>query len=797
MGTLIEIFWREVQSAFRRLVRSPGYLAVGSLTLALGVGGATAVASLAKTVLQPLDFPDAHELVSLREDHLGKLRANAPANYLDWRRSANGFDALAAVGSGIAIAEIDGALTRKSVAWVSGNFFDVLSVRPSTGRTFSSALDTNFEAREIVLSYRAANSGAIAETVNLDGITYDVVGTMPADFYYPSGEVFGWIRAPREVPPLPGVQGDWAPDFDRSSWYFDVVGRLAEGTSLATAQAELDVLSTGLAAEHPETNEGVRARLTSLQEEAVANFRGTLLGLALAVSMLLAAALINISHLARSRAEARRGDRAVRLALGASRLRLNGSQLAEGAILGAVGGMIGIGLSSLALRVAAERFSQVIPRAPELAFTSLDGAAMAVLLGITVGGMVGLLASLSAGTDTDLRRQMRPSVGGSLLISCQVAASIAVLTGTVLLVASFARLGRVEPGFTTDDLVTMWVSPTADQREERIQDLATIRDRLLEEPGVLSVGLAINAPSQTRINAGVWTNGVQPADNVILWSAWQPVDGDLIETLQVPLLQGRLLDPQLDRADTENVAVVNEAFVRDVLKGEPALEARVSVGPDGHDRPSRIVGIVADTRNRGPAVPPGAVMYRPLSQARAAQANSMFLAVRTAPGIGVAPIQAAVRAAAPNVVVHGAAMGEELIRPYRRQQVMLLSIIGTFGTIALFIALVGVAGVGLEAVRRRRAEIGVRMALGASNSRILWETMARGLRAALVGVLPGVILALVLGRSISGALFGVSETDLLPPIVASLAVVILTGAAMLGPAQIAASTSPAKVIKDG
>ncbi len=143
------------------------------------------------------------------------------------------------------------------------------------------------------------------------------------------------------------------------------------------------------------------------------------------------------------------------------------------------------------------------------------------------------------------------------------------------------------------------------EREERIQDLATIRDRLLEEPGVLSVGLAINAPSQTRINAGVWPNGVQPADNVILWSAWQPVDGDLIETLQVPLLQGRLLDPQRDRADTENVAVVNEAFVRDVLKGEPALEARVSVGPDGHDRPSRIVGIVADTRNRGPAVPPG------------------------------------------------------------------------------------------------------------------------------------------------------------------------------------------------
>lgn len=802
----LEAWTREARISARRLRREPSYAATAVGTLALGIGGVAAVGGLASSVLSPLPYPDSGALVSVWETREGERRGVAPANYLDWRRDARSFAGLAAHLTRSVAVTVDGAASREQVAVVSGNFFDVLGVAPAVGRGFDPALDVAFEERLVVLSAEAAersfgtSADPVGRTVLVDDRAHQVVGVAPAGFAFPVEELYGWVRSPSEAPDIRGFEGNLTEM--RDAWYFRVVGRLEEGRSIEDARAEMAALAERLAATYPETNEGSSVRIVPLLEETVAGFGSTLVALALAVVLLLGGAVLNLVHLGLARGETRRADIGVRAALGASGADLRRGALVEGTLVGLLGGTVGLGLAHWALAVSIARLGGAVPRAAEVGVTATLAVA-GLGLGAAIGAAVALAAlplRRSRRSAFDLLRPAGVGVGGRHLVAAQVAISIAVLTGAVLLSASLSKLGAVDLGFRTDGLTTMRIAmPDALDREpaERLARYRSVAEAVRRVPGVEAVALGSDPPVDMGAQAGVFiVGGTRPSDPPN--AGWQPVDAAYFATMEMRLARGRGFGPA-DGRDDADVAIVNEAFVRGVLGGAEPLGLQVTMGLDGHDRPLTIVGVVQDTRTLGPAAPAGPVLYRPLDQATRFRGTSILLAVRWADEVRPAPAQVrrAIRSAAPALPVYAEANGDDLVRPFRRSRTLLLTVMAAFSICALAIGMVGVYGVGMHAVRRQRRAIGVRLALGATRMRITREVVGLGMGGALLGVPPGVLLALLVGRSMSSLLYEVGASD--PLALASVTAVVLglTAMALFLPARAAAATDPARTTKDG
>lgn len=795
----IEAWARDARLAGRRARREPGHTLATVATLALGIGGTATVAALAVTVLRPLPFPEAHELFAVRETRNGDQRSVAPANYLDWRRTTSAFSALAAHDARSTNVTVDGLASRERIAMVSGNFFEVLGVTAREGRTFDPTFDVAFPEREAVLSHEARVShfgggAVIGRTFLVDDLQYEVVGVLPPGVAHPDPGLFAWLRSRSEAPELPGFVGVLTEL--RDAWYFGVVGRLAPGATAAVARDEMATIAERLTELHPESNTGSGVLVVPLRDETVADFGVVLLALALAVSLILLAAVFNVLHLALARAEGRRSDTAVRVSLGATGGEIRRGLLVEGWLLGLVGAVAGLFLADRALGLIARRLADAVPRAGELGL-SWSAASLALALGLGVGSLIALATLARSGSGRDLRSGLVPRTGGGALIGVQVAASIAILSATSLISVSFDRLGDVDLGFTEEDLITLRVSLPDAPTRSYAERLATYRAAVAEVarlPGVRTSALGSTSPVDMGLRAGVRLDGV-PLEGDPPDSGWQPVEAGYFETLGIPILRGRAFGPG-DGADGIDVGIVNEAFVDAVLVDGTDLGARVTIGLDGHDRPITIVGIVADTRSRGPAVPPGPVLYRPVDQTVRYGARSMFLAVRSEPGARP-PVAAALRRAAPGLPVYDEATGTELVRPFRAPQAMLAVIMVVFAMSALAIGGVGTYGVGMHVVRRRRRDIGVRMALGATRARVTREILDFGMRAALLGVLPGMLLAFLTARSIDSLLFGISAAEPLVPALVALAVLGLTAAAFAAPARRASRVDPALATKDG
>lgn len=791
---------REGRHAFRRVRRDPGYGVIVITTLGIGIGGAIAVGALARTVLQPLPFPDSHELVSVRETREGIPRSVAPANYFDWRTMSRTFAGLAAISTTGASITVDEVATRERVATVSGNFFEVMGVGPELGRTFDPTFDIAFPGRELVLSNSTATQlfagdrGAIGRTVLIDDLVYDVVGVMPASFTYPDDGVVAWLRSPTEAPEIRGLPFSIA-DM-RDAWFFDVVGRLAPDRSMAAARSEMNQIASRLTELHPDTNTGSGILLVPMLDQTVADFDRVLTALALAVGLILAGALFNVLHLSLARSETRRADAAVRLSLGASRGQLARSFMIEGWLLGLGGAALGTALARWGVHLAAARLGDAIPRSIELGLPpELIGVGGA--LGLAAGSLIGAATFAAAAPDRDLRGRLRSGRGGRALVAVQVAVSIAVLTGTVLLARSFEQLGRVDLGFEAEGLVTARLSiPDAPALAyaERLATYRGVADALRSRPGLTAASLGADIPLRMGMQAGVHLDGVRGEGDPPN-SGWQPVDHGYFETVGMRLIRGRGFASS-DGPDAVDVAVVNEAFAREVLAGESALGRVVTMGLDGHEFPLTIVGVVADTRTRGPAADPGAVLYRPMAQTARFRAGSVLLAVRTGDSGDMSMVRGALHDIAPGLPVYQLASGRDLLRPFRSAQAMLLTILTVFGASALFIGLGGVYGVGMHTVRRARGEIGVRLALGATEGRITGEVILRGMRSALIGVPPGLAVAWIVGRSVEGLLFGISASDPRIALLVTIAVLGLTALAFLVPARVAAGVDPASATRD-
>ena len=792
-------WFQEVRHAIRRLRRRPGFTLLGTIVLAVGIGGVAAVASLAWSVLRPLDFPEPDRLVAVWERHGETRRSAAPANYLDWRRMVERFDGLAAHRVTGAAVSVDGVATRERVADVSGNFFSVLGVEPSIGRAFDPALDVAFAEREIVLAPGAARdrfgapASALGRTVRVADEPYVVVGIAPAGLAFPEPGLFGWTRSPTEAPGIRGLPVD--PTTLRDSWYFQVVGRIADGATLDQARADLAAVASRLEALHPETNEDATVELVPLLEQTVAGF-GAIVGvLGLAVGLLLAAAISNVLSLAMVRAREMRPEAAVRVSLGARAADLSRGHLVEGWLLGAIGTGAGLLAADVGVRAAASRFASVIPRAGEVGLAS--PVVMAGLLGgVAAGSLVGLTAFLGTRPDRNLRARLGPGTGGRFVLGVQVTSAIVVLTCSAVVALSLQRLASVDPGFEPAGLTTLRVAlPDAAARSypDRLAQFERVASALRNLPGVEHVGVGTADPLRTGPTAGVRIEGRAPDETVD--TGWQPVDPGFFAALAVPVVRGRGIEAT-DRAGDVEVVVVNEAFAREAFGPEDPIGRRITIGLDGHDRPLTIVGVVADTKSRGPAADAAPVLYRPLAQTTGFPAESVFLAVRGAGGVTIRAGDAA-RAAAPGMPVYDEATGAELLRAFGETQAMLLAIVGVFGLTALALGLVGVYGIGAESVRSRRREIGVRMALGATAAGVLRLVVLQGARAASWGVLPGLVLAWTAVALIESRLFetGLADAYVAPTVAAG--VLGLAAAVLLVPARRAARIPPAESTRAG
>lgn len=800
LGT--EQWLRDVRNGAKALLRAPGFSVATVVTLGLGLGGAASVIALAESVLRPLPFPDAERLVAVWEARDGERRGVAPANYLDWRSMSTSFDALAAHRTTSMSIRVDGLARRGRIAGVSGNFFDVIGVAPSLGRAFEPTLQTNFPERVALLSHSAwlnsfaGDRAVLGRAFRIDDLTYEVVGVAPPGLDFPEADLTAWVRSPTEAPELRGFGSD-LPQL-RDALYFEVVGRLSDGVTLSTAREEMDAVSLRLAGLYPETNADAGTLLVPLLEQTVVDFRSTLLALAIAVALLLLAAGVNVTHLALGRGASRQADTAVSVALGAGRSPLLRQVLVEGWLLGLAGATAGLGLAVATLWVGVRVLGDSLPRAGEVALGA--PTVLAVLaLGLAIGTAVALIAFMRT------RPWGRPSralagrswvgrAAGNGLVAAQVAAAVALLAGAGLLGRSVQRLADVDLGFDVDNVVTLRVAiPDARARPyaERIQLHDDLTSTIAALPGVGAVGYGRSSPLTMGAQASLVVLGSTrdvEAPNV----GWHPVDPDYFEALGIPILRGRAFTGA-DRRDAVDVGILNEAAARTAFRGEDPVGRQVTIGLDGHDRPITIVAIVGDTKTQGPATEPGPVLFRPIAQTDGNSAVSVFIAAKM-PGAqseGLAQVLRAIRTEAPGIPVYQEAMGRDLARPFRNTQASLLGVLGVFAMTALALGAVGVYGVASYAVRCRRREIGVRMALGADRSQVVREVVFAGAARAAIGIPFGLLLTLGLARALQSLLFEVPSADPVTFTVVSALVLSVTIASLLLPAYAAASTDPA------
>lgn len=799
---------RDLRHAVRALRRAPGYTLATVLTLALGLGGAITVLALGESVLRPLPFPDADRLVSLSEVHRGRERAVAPANYLDWRRLSTSFQALAAYSDRASSLTFAGEARRSRTAEVSGNFFQTLGVAPEVGRTFHPDLDVAFPRREAVLAHGlwaetfGGDPDAVGTTFQVEDLTYEIVGVMPQGFAFPDPSVQVWLRSPKEAPGVRDVPFNLLEA--RDAWYFRVVGRLAPGETVAGASREMDVLAARLAELYPDTNEDAGVRVTPLLDETVASFRPTLLALAIAVLLLLAAACVNVAHLTLARSTARSGAMAVRAALGATRGALVRHVLAEGWILGGLGSLAAAGLAVTAVRGTVAVFGATLPRATE-AHVRPQVFVAALVLGVAVTTALTLLTFRESGGSVARRMGGRGGTrrGGTRirdgLVVAQVAAAVALTAGSALVGRSLLNLSRVSPGFDTEGLVTLRVAlPDARVRPytERVNVFRSVADRIAAVPGVTAVALGSVGPMSQGPGASVYVAGNRD-DRDAPNALWQPVAPGYFQALGIPLLQGRAFGeedgPGLD------VGIVNEALARLRFPGEDPVGRQVTVGIDGHDHPITIVGVVGDTRAQGPALPARATLFRPMAQTgrRGFAADAVFLAARApgAPGSMPATLRDAIRQVAPGLPVYAVARGEELAAPFLQASRGVLLVLGVFAAMTLMLCAVGVYGVASYLVRQQRREIGIRLAVGADAGRVMGEVVKRGVGRAALGVPVGILLTLVLGRALRALLFQVPTADVLLYGTTGILVLGVAVMALLGPARVAARTDPATALR--
>lgn len=768
-GAHWDIAWQDLRYATRTLRRAPGFTITAVLVSAMGIGATTAAFTLLDHVLlRPLPFADQGRLVKFWENHTinGNFWDISPANYRDWKRASKSYESMGAyrglsadlVGQGEPV-RLDGA----SVTW---EVFPLLGIQPQMGRYFQQNDDVTGAPGTVVLSYKLWQSlfggegDVIGRKVFLDGAPYTVIGVMPRGFYLPSRQALFWT-AMRFAPD----------DFqERQNTYIYALARLKPGVTARQAQVELTGISGQLAREFPKELANIGATVLPLREDVSTRsilMLRTLLGAAFCVLLV---ACTNLANLLIARSLARRRELAVRTAMGAGRERLVRQMLTESLVLSFAGGALGVLLGATALPLMARLVPNSLPIAevPSVDLRVLGFAAL--LTGITGIGF-GLVPALRLGRDDDsngLREGSRSGVGGrkerlrSSLVVAEVAGSIVLLVSSGLLLRALWRVQSTDPGFRTENVLTLRTSlpmPKYEARPPREVFYRRVLEQVRQMPGVTGAAYTSFLPMVHR--GGVWPVEIagRPQDGANrLNASLRFVTPGFFATMRIPLRQGRDVSDQ-DRFDRPFVAVVSASFVRRYFPGENPLGHHFKFG--NYDR--EIVGVVGDVRVRGleqESEPQVYLSYYQHDQVSPWYAPKDLVVRSTLPPETLAnSLRSIIHEVRPEQSVSDVQTLTEVVEAQTVSRSVQLRVLGAFALVSFLLAAIGIHGLLAFNVSSRMQEIGVRMALGAKSGDIASMILSQGAKLALVGVATGVALAYGAGTMLRSLLSGVQPGD--------------------------------------
>jgi putative ABC transport system permease protein len=770
-------FMQDLRFAVRVLRKNPGFTTVAVLVLAIGIGASTAIFSVVDAVLlRALPYPNADRLVTIQDSYssYGNVSISFP-QYLYWKDQRQIFDHVITVSNSSASLTGQGEAERIRTLNISADTLTTLGFTPLQGRGFRPEEDASTSTPVAMLtepfwrSHFHASSSVAGEKLTLNDQVYTVIGVLPTSFHLG--------RNPDVVMPLRMNQQTSPAHMN----FLDVTGQLRAGLSLAQGRA---AVQTAFPAYQKEDSDLSGVAITPYRDFMTAGSRPLLLVLLGAVLAVLLIACTNTANLLLARAAAREKEMAVRISLGAGRMRLARQLLTESLLLGVLGGGLGVLLPWATLDGLRSLLAQRLPREIPV-HMDLRVLLFATLLSLLTGIVFGLapVVQVLRGNLHDRLKQggrQTGTVDGSqrlrhALVVGEIAFSLALLAGAGLLMRSLIRLVNVDKGFSTDHVVTMNISPSpvhyADARKE-INYIQQITQSVRAVPGVQSAGLVYALPlNGNNVNGSIKIEGHEKDSGTPPTANKQYLDGDYFQAMRIPLLKGRFFT-SADTMDSAKVVIINQEFARQFFPNQDPIGKRIDVdwGDTGW---CEVVGVVGNHKANSLSTPDRPTTYMLYAQnPNILKFMGFVLVARTSqePMSAVPAIRSAIRQLSSNEAIGSARTMDQQLAESLAPQRAPLWLFGAFSGIALFLAAIGIYGVLSYFVLQRSQEIGVRMALGAQRSNVLQLVLGQGLRLIATGVALGLIAGVVSARALTSLLFGVKPTDL--PTFAGVALVL-------------------------
>lgn len=813
----------DIRISFRTMRRSPLFTALAVTALALGIGATAAIFAVVNGVLlQPLPYRDPGRLVMLWSNNTHLTTADAarnpvsPANFLDYKNLSHSFsDAQAMYSFLVTPSFTDGGVTEiVQASTVSNGLFAMLGRSAAIGRTMQeneqdvAVLSHQFWMRR----YNGDRSVVGRAVIGDGGRPIQIIGVMPPDFVFPYKTMLGasgfttaktadiWMPIPWSNARLLNGQGTAV----RSVHFFAGLARLKPGVTAADAQRDLSQVASQLALTYPQTNNGWAATVVPLDEQTVGTMRPALLLLLAGVGVVLLIVCANVANLVLSRSLVRQREFSVRAALGASGRQLARQSLVESFCLSAVSGGAGIIVFVISLNLLRAMAPADTPRIDEVGATPVVFAFMALVTLVT-GALVALLPALtSARSDPQgaLKDGGRGTTSGrrgqrvrSTLVVAELALAVMLTAGAGLLLRSFVAVMRVDPGFASNNLLTLKINAPARAQAGLVPFYDQLYARIESIPGVMSAGGTTRMPlGSTEVSTRLEIEGVARPAAELPEVEMRRAQHNYFSAMRIPVVQGRTFTVD-DTVATPRVAVVNQTLARRLFPDGNVVGRHVRMGPAAPETPwTTIVGVIGDVHHTTLEKTPKPEYY---ISGRQGPPVSPMIAVRTSgdPAAMADTIRRELRAFDATMPVYDVQTMESIRSTSVSQRRFLMTLVILFGGLAIGLAAVGVYGVMALAVAERTAEVGVRLALGATATDILGLVLGQAGRLSIVGVGIGLAGALAIAPLLANQLFGVVPFDPLTFLAVPVLLMLVAIVATLAPARRAMRVDPTKMLR--